>query len=1098
MAIRLVVTGHVVETPPVPHEEIPGVTVLVTASGGSAARGAGQEQVVTLPDGVMKEDIVLELDLGEGVRQWSALTQLQEDGVATPDALRGGSGAIHISPVIRRRQGTRDLGGLLLNGLKVLHIDPARAIARDVVVKKFDGRINAGLKGLDIDGQFIEPPPFSGPEPYLLFIHGTASSTHGAFGELFTEGIPPAQTEKQNAEYQALFEKYHGRILALEHRTLGVSPITNALDLASALPANATLHLVSHSRGGLIGELLCLDPEFPDSMLQPFDDTKRPEHRAQRIDIEQLRRILGEKRFRIEKFVRVACPARGTILASGRLDLYASVLLNVLTKVPKAITGPVGDTIFDVLKEVLLDLIKLRTDPSELPGLEAQMPKSPLVKFLRMNREITTDLAVISGDIEGSGFWGRLKVLATDAFYLTDHDLVVDTKAMYGGIQRKQPYYFFDKGADVNHFSYFKNKRTRARLSQWLTDGKGFDPYKMDIDAKLPPSPRDATSRPILFVVPAEFGSTLVLQDGSLVWPSVGELLRRGTASLLDPTLQPAALTRGYQSLLDFFGSRYEVRPVPWDWRNSIEDASEVLKSKCEEAVANGRQVRFLGHGLGGLVIRTMAARMPALWQAALKSGARVLMLGTAQRGTYWSLTLLAGANRLVRLLSMIGNPSDPKEIGVLFARCPGILDLLPSGYLPFADGAHQQLWNSLGFMPNATDLAAAAARREALTADAESALFAVAGEAEATPAGLRLAPTGFEIGITAYGDGRVTWESASLLPRQLQDRGADAGLLDPPWHVRTPFGNLIADSGAFAGYADLLENGDTRLLPRPRAVAAAARDLVWSPTDDGPLLFPEDDELADAAAGPRVAGTGSRTLRPLRVSMKNGNVNTALHPVLVGHYIGDPIVSAEKMLDGLLDKALSHRFHLGIYPGADGTNAVVFGPKQKRPGGAIVVGLGEVGKLTAEKLRRAVTDAVIRYSVAVAERDGENAPATASVSSVLLGSNGGTALSLESSIHAVVRGIVDANRAFLFRDHGMHLDEIEFVELVESRAVAAAHALRTLQERLGPELEEDESLDVNSNLQATDYIRYDSPLSDYSGGWAAACTHREGLRMRR
>ena len=49
-----------------------------------------------------------------------------------------------------------------------------------------------------------------------------------------------------------------GGIYAFEHRTLSESPIDNALQLAEALPRDAHVSLVSHSRGGLVADLLCL------------------------------------------------------------------------------------------------------------------------------------------------------------------------------------------------------------------------------------------------------------------------------------------------------------------------------------------------------------------------------------------------------------------------------------------------------------------------------------------------------------------------------------------------------------------------------------------------------------------------------------------------------------------------------------------------------------------------------------------------------------------------------------------------------------------------------------------------------------------------
>ena len=59
------------------------------------------------------------------------------------------------------------------------------------------------------------------------------------------------------------------RIFALEHHTLSASPATNALELARLLPVDAKVHLVSHSRGGLIGELLCRGG-FDDAQLKVF------------------------------------------------------------------------------------------------------------------------------------------------------------------------------------------------------------------------------------------------------------------------------------------------------------------------------------------------------------------------------------------------------------------------------------------------------------------------------------------------------------------------------------------------------------------------------------------------------------------------------------------------------------------------------------------------------------------------------------------------------------------------------------------------------------------------------------------------------------
>src|SRR6266498_4706950 len=89
----------------------------------------------------------------------------------------------------------------------------------------------------------------AGTTPLLVFLHGTASSTRGSFGELWA---PSARVVRNQ-----ILAPYRGNVYAFEHFSLTQSPMQNALELLDALPDGATLHLVSHSRGGLIGELLC-------------------------------------------------------------------------------------------------------------------------------------------------------------------------------------------------------------------------------------------------------------------------------------------------------------------------------------------------------------------------------------------------------------------------------------------------------------------------------------------------------------------------------------------------------------------------------------------------------------------------------------------------------------------------------------------------------------------------------------------------------------------------------------------------------------------------------------------------------------------------
>jgi hypothetical protein len=116
----------------------------------------------------------------------------------------------------------------------------------------------------------------------------------------------------------------------------------------------------------------------------------------------------------------------------GRLDRWLSVLDYVAT-------AATGGGLFTGGLDFLLAVVKERTDPRTLPGVEAMMPGSALTRLLNATPELVTsaDLSVIAGDIEaGDGLWNTLKVLATDWFYKNEHDLVVDTASMLGGLPR--------------------------------------------------------------------------------------------------------------------------------------------------------------------------------------------------------------------------------------------------------------------------------------------------------------------------------------------------------------------------------------------------------------------------------------------------------------------------------------------------------------------------------------------------------------------------------------------------------------------------------------------------------------------------------------
>ena len=169
--------------------------------------------------------------------------------------------------------------------------------------------------------------------------------------------------------------------------------------------------------------------------------------------------VRQDARHRVERIVRVACPARGTLLASKRLDAYLSVFKWTLE-----LAGiPVAPALVDFLGEVA----QRRADPTMIPGPRGADPRQPAGAVAARARDeaIPGELRVVAGDIEGDSVTSWLKTLLADAFYWTDNDLVVQTRSMYGGAPRDAGATFvLDQGGKVSHFNYFSNERTAEAI----------------------------------------------------------------------------------------------------------------------------------------------------------------------------------------------------------------------------------------------------------------------------------------------------------------------------------------------------------------------------------------------------------------------------------------------------------------------------------------------------------------------------------------------------------------------------------------------------------------------------------------------------------
>lgn len=1063
-----------------------------------SAREAGVGEIEAAGDEVAR------VELENGFVLWTRADDLIRERGRKAVGRDGGEGwEIDARPPARSgtSSGTRGWLGLGIKVLEFFGVDlkgkAAVALGGKLEEKLLKGNA-PGLYRVSLGDSFGLAPVAENEtlpaEPILVFIHGTASSGQGSFGKLW-EGAAGA------AARQALKARYGERVYALEHRSLTVSPIENALALARRLPKHAQVHLVSHSRGGLVGELLCLgerdkrdDPLRADWLKQLFAADRtvaeqlglsplRPEavaardaaYDADREMLVELLALLDTKAVKIRRFVRVACPARGTTLASGRLDRWLSVLDHL------GGNGLLGDA-----ADFLLAVVKERTDPRTLPGLEAMMPGSALTRLLQHPSLITTaDLSVIAGDIEGDSLWGQIKLLATDWFYGADHDLVVNTGSMYGGLRRpeKGARFLFDQGPDVCHFNYFANDKSVRWLVAGLTradDGDGgFQP--LQAARHEAPKWREAlrrsrgigTPRPLAVLLPGTMGSALQVGDDA-VWLKYLALFKGGLGRLrMDhnankPDIQPTDLLDDfYGPLIEFLARSHRVELFPYDWRLSVRDAAVKLADKLEawlpEVERQGQPVHLVAHSMGGLVVRAMIAdggRGAALWRRIVNlPNSRFMMLGTPNLGSHEAVRWLTGRNPTQAKLSLLDFAHNTDEITDIVNRFPGLLELLP--FDPDgADFARQPLWRELKRQLSARwSLADAGALVQArgtwdvlkqARPDPEHMIY-VAGCQDATVVDYQLADyeeswlagrKRMEFIASREGDGTVAWRSGRL-----------PGV--PTWYVEnTAHDELCANKRSFPGLLDLLMTGATTRLPTtpPSRSRAAEAEHFLLPT------LPPADDIPDEAS---LRGFGFGIARPfdtaiagqgvpvIRVSLRHGNLAYARHPVLVGHYLGDSIISAEQSLDERLGHALSRRLQLGLYPGPMGSHALFFNEQpEARPAGALVIGLGQVGELSPGLLAKSVRDAMLDYALRIAQwpdpRFGPPGSVRSAALTCLLVGTGAGGMTPRDSVEAILRGAVAANDKLVMAEleGQVIIDKIEFLELYEDVAIAAAEAL--------------------------------------------------------
>lgn len=1074
------------------------------------SRGEAQR---VMPE-ALEPDAVLELELANGAR---ILVAAEDAGRYLGAAARGATGPgqievgqfLHLSGVRLPTGTARDsLGAWILKGLRVYRQGPAGVTAliaagtfQDAQLDDHNGLYRCSTDAFGLSK--VDALPRSA-DPTLIFIHGTASSTEGSFKDLWA-----------NDKYrEQLVKTYGSRLYAFEHRSLTDSPIANALDLVKTLPKGARLHLVSHSRGGMVGELLAranrigLEP-FTDAEIERFlahaERLGREGFEADARRLRELNRELCKRAIQVERFVRVACPARGTTLASGRLDRWASVMLNLMGKgfdaTGKIIPGMMPVTKgYVLLKAFLLAVVKQRADARILPGLEAMMPDSPLVGLLNTpDVKIEHPLHVLAGDFQGDGLLPWLGDCLSEVFYGGETDLVVNTPSMSGGAMRVQgirqkPV----SGPEVTHFSYFeRDESALALLGALKGDDSQYQLLEGPSRAEISRGGRETKRKddaPIVFLLPGIMGSHIQLGKDRVwfepfsMWS--GEMARlKVDAKGVTPD---GWMDRNYEMLARHLADSHEVRPFSYDWRLSVTDAAERFGKELDQAMLDaqkrGQPLRIVAHSMGGLVARLALKGRWDKFKAI--PGSRLLQLGTPNQGSHSIAAVLMARDDFVQTIERWFDwKHDMREFLEIVRDFPGVLELLPwpedsgkaSDGVDYFDANVWQTWygedqdskKGKSWLPPQQDplekarTAIAALRGAEL--DPECTLY-VAGRAP-TPIAVRIVEGQVEIGWVDEGDGRVPWKT-----------GIPPGV--PVWYTDAVHGDLANHEKAFEAYRELIESGDTRepALTRIPAGARGESAPVFRPRGlESHALYPSVDEVLAAATGGARPGrrVAEKKAVPAILEVIHGSLASAESPVLIGAYANDSLRGSASFLNGHLDGQLARAFMLGRYP-AQPDDAMVFlnAAPAGKPGGAIVVGLGPVGELLPGKLTQALANGLLEYARSHEQRQCADAAGAErlAVSALLVGT-GFTGLTIEVGARCQLDALRRANESLSRAGMKARIGRLTLYEEAEDRAIATAQVLR----------------DLAGEAQFADAVRFDGRLRSGAGGYRGRCVSGGG-----
>ena len=1022
----------------------------------------------------LEDDDIVQLSFADQTQWIGNAADIEEIYNLPQQASRSESIFVFEAQVTAKKASRGGIGSVVIQFLSILRPKVVTGVAETSAKKlalSYDKKMmpQPGLFKLDKAFQFLPANQIIGQErPYLVLIHGTLSNTFAAFSELRTG---------ENTIWDQMHKTYSAGILALEHHTLSVSPLQNALDLINSLEKGVTLDILSHSRGGLVADILA-KCDFRNQHIG-FSELELGMMAKEDPDSYQLMLELNKtalkKRLIIQKVIRVAAPASGTTVLSRRIDHFFNVILNALGLA----VGAQANVIYTTTKLFLLEVIKQKANPEAMPGLCSMVPDSAFQKMLNFSgNPVVNDLYVVAGDSEAGGaLLDSLKVILANLFYWNANDLVVDSNRMEQGATRLNGvHYYLSKNAETNHFNYFRNQNTcdailQAAIAQ---PGQSANFYTLKTAGmasrgvllnlfSMKGVHYDAVSgnKRIAILLPGIMGSSLD-HNGNPQWIDFRELNRGAIKDDLNiktvGVTASGVIKKYYDDLVNHLSKTHDVVTFPFDWRKSVTDAAKQLADKVRILMQEYKQpIHLIAHSMGGLVVRQFMIDFPEVWKDLMdRPASKFVMLGTPWLGSYLIMEVITGHSSRVKQLAMMDFKNSKKELLQVFREFPGIFELLPienNDKRPFWE---TQFWKDRKeecddsmVIPLKKDLDSFKKYRAKvldfvtqLSEDQFENIYYIAGHAEqtvydyTTKSRFLSKKEKLVYLATTHGDSSVTW--ATGIPSRLPASNL--------YHSETSHGELANDPKLYAGLVDILLEGKTNRIPKTKPVTRAGE--VITEIYNVPEPFSDFDTAADALLGvpPKRAEVLEQQTR-VQVEVINADLKVSRFPVMLGHFNNDGVHSAEKALNNYLDGRLMQRYDMGYYPGKIGESEVFFN-LNTNPHGAIVCGLGNSQELTHYLLAKTVEMATLKYAMFM--RDNytlAKAKAYADgISFILIGTGYGR-LQIEDSIKGILLGISNANTYIKAQGNGlMEVTQIEFVNHYESLSSQAYWALSRLK----------------------------------------------------